>query len=189
VPRWRLFVFKYFGGLTFVALNALVLVGGTWLGISIGTGFVQWGYLLTGVTLVLLFAIVYSVSALAAVLFRSYVLSIVLSIVLPVGFWFLCSLVTQVRHALHHPLVNARVPIPQAVKSILTVIYYILPATSDLGQLNVYFMTLGEDRGSMLAGMGASVENIDFTGSILSSLVFAAVVVAVSAYLFHRKDY
>ncbi|MHC5038827.1 MAG: hypothetical protein ACYTHM_16075 [Planctomycetota bacterium] len=35
----------------------------------------------------------------------------------------------------------------------------------------------------------ALIEKIDFTGSILTSLLFTAVVVALAAFIFHRKDY
>jgi len=188
VPRWRLLVYRYLGGLTFVALNASILIGGTWAGLTIGTGFVQWGYLLCAVTLTLLFAIVYSVSVLTSVLFRN----VVLSIVFPVAFWFVCSTVNTIHLLFDNPILSAAFPVPKVVKDIFEVIYYVVPSTTDLGSLNVYFMSLGEGEESIrgtMAAMGQALEQVDYTGSILSSLAFTAVMVALAAYFFHRKDF
>ncbi|MHC4777942.1 MAG: ABC transporter permease [Planctomycetota bacterium] len=185
VSRWQVLVSRYLGGLVFVLMNSILLIGGTWLGLTIGTGEVHLGYLLCFVTITLLFAIVYSVSALAAVLFRN----VVLSIVFAVGFWFFCYLITQWKNAMESPALNAMVSLPEWLKGLAKFFYYIFPSTSDLGQLNSYFMTLGEDKDGVMAVVKPMLEKIDFTGSIISSLIFTAVVVALSAWIFHRKDY
>jgi ABC-type transport system involved in multi-copper enzyme maturation permease subunit len=189
VARWKFLVYRYVGGLTFVFLNAAVLVGGTWAGISIGTGFVQWGYLLCVVTLTFLFAILYAVSCLVAVLFRNFVLGIVLGTVVPVAFWFACYLITTGKRALDSPALNAMWDIPSFVKKGAAVLYYVFPSTSDIGALNNRFMILGETDEGTLAVARAALGKIDFAGSIASSLAFTVVVVALAAWLFHRRDY
>jgi ABC-type transport system involved in multi-copper enzyme maturation permease subunit len=185
VPRWRILVYRYFGGLTFVFLNAALLIVGTWAGISIGTGFVQWGYLLCMVTITLLFAILYAVSCLVAVLFRN----VVLSILFPVAFWFACFVITTGKRALDSPALNEMWDIPSFVKKGATVLYYIFPSTSDIGALNSWFMILGETDEGTLSMVKATLGKIDFAGSIASSLAFTVVVVALAAWLFHRRDY
>ncbi|MCU0722685.1 MAG: ABC transporter permease [Planctomycetes bacterium] len=185
VARWRILVYRYLGGLTFVFLNAAVLVGGTWAGITIGTGFVQWGYLLCVVTITLLFAILYSVSCLVGVLFRN----VVLCILFPVAFWFFCYLITTGKRVLDSPQINAMWSIPPFVKTGATVLHYVFPSTTNIGSLNTWFMLLGETDQGQIALAKATLGKIDFAGSVASSLVFTAVVVALAAWLFHRKDY
>jgi ABC-type transport system involved in multi-copper enzyme maturation permease subunit len=185
IPRWQVLVNKYLGSLTFVFLNSCILIGGTWLGLTLATGFVHGGYLLSVVTITLLFAIVYSVSCLVGVLFQS----VILSILFPVAFWFFCFLVNVFKGIVESPLLRAQYSVPPVLKTIAEILYYIFPATSDIGKLNHYFMSLGEENVGRVAQTRALIEKIDFTGSILTSLLFTAVVVALAAFIFHRKDY
>ncbi|GEM_PF-455675 len=185
VSRFLLLLARYLGGLSFVFLNAALFIGGTWLGMTLGTGFVQPGYLLTVVTITLLFAIVYSISCLTAVLFRN----VVISVLAPVAFWFLCYLVNTGKATVDNPVLNAMVSLPPALKKITTALYYLLPSTTDLGKLNQVFMRLGEGNEGVMLVQQASLENVDFAGSILSSLLFTAVVVGIAGWLFHRKDF
>lgn len=185
VPRWTVYVSRYFGGVGFVFFNAVVLVLGTWLALTVRTGYVHGGYLLTVVTITLLFAIVYSVSCLAGLVFRNAVLSIVFA----VGFWFFCFLVNNVHALVESTWFNMQTSVPGAVKVLVKVVYYIFPSTTDLTQLNSYFMTLGSEGVGSTAVAAAMLEKIDFTGSIVTSLIFTAVVVAIGAWLFHRKEF
>jgi len=86
ISRSLLFLSKFVGGCTFIAINAAYLIGGLWL--VLGVRFGLWNArLLWAIPLYLfLFAIYYGVSSLAGVIWRNAIVSVVLAIV----FWFLC---------------------------------------------------------------------------------------------------
>ncbi len=84
--RSGLFLAKFVGGCAFIAINAAYLIGGLWL--ILGLRFGLWNErLLWAIPLYLfLFAIYYAVSALAGIIWRNAIVSVVMAIV----FWFIC---------------------------------------------------------------------------------------------------
>lgn len=86
VNRSWLFLAKFFGGCAFIAINAAYFIGGLWL--ILGIRFGLWNQrLLWAIPLYLfLFAIYYGVSALAGIIWRNAIVSVVLAVV----FWFVC---------------------------------------------------------------------------------------------------
>lgn len=86
ISRSLLFLSKFIGGCAFIAINAAYLIGGLWL--VLGLKFDLWNArLLWAIPLYLfLFAIYYGVSALAGVVWRNAIVSVVMAIV----FWFVC---------------------------------------------------------------------------------------------------
>lgn len=80
ISRWLLFLAKYLGGCAFIFIFAAYLIGGLWL--ILGLRFGIWDMkLLASVPIYLfMFAIYYSVSSLAAVIWRSAVVSIAIAI-------------------------------------------------------------------------------------------------------------
>ncbi len=90
-PVWRslLFLSKFLGGCAFILLNAAYLVFGLWL--ILGTRFGLWDpkILLSIPVYVFMFAIYYTVSALAGLLWRNAIVSVVVTIL----FWAACFVV------------------------------------------------------------------------------------------------
>jgi hypothetical protein len=86
IARGWLFLAKFVGGCAFIAINAAYLICGIWL--VLGLRFGLWnGRLLWAIPLYLfLFAIYYGVSALAGIIWRNAIVSVVLAIV----FWGVC---------------------------------------------------------------------------------------------------
>ena len=89
ISRSWLFLAKFFGGCSFVLINAAYLAFGLWL--IVGLRFALWKseFLWCIPAFVFLFSIFYSVSALSGVVWRSTVMAIVMTIV----FWFVCTIV------------------------------------------------------------------------------------------------
>lgn len=89
ISRPALYLSKFVGGCAFVLLCVTLLVSGLWL--IAGWRLEIWNHRLFYCipVLVFLFAVYYSVSALAALRWRSAILSVVLTIL----FWFVCFLV------------------------------------------------------------------------------------------------
>ena len=127
VPRWSLLTGKYLGVLAFVAFQAIIFVGGTWLALGISTGIWQPAYLLCIPMLLIHFAIFFSVSAFLAVCTRSTVACIFGSVL----FWMLCWGMNYGRHvvlALPDPTL-----LPGSVQTLVEAGYWILPKPADLG--------------------------------------------------------
>lgn len=104
VSRPLLFLSKFSGGCFFILLNAAFLIFGLWL--VLGMRFDLWssGLLWTIPVFVFVFAIYYSVSTLAAVIWRNAVVAIVVAIL----FWAVCFTVGVAKSALDDWFLNAR---------------------------------------------------------------------------------
>lgn len=104
VSRPMLFLSKFFGGCVFIFLNATFLISGLWLIVGWRFGIWSDGLLWTIPVFVFVFAIYYSVSTLAAVIWRNAVISIVVSIL----FWAVCFTVGVARSALETAVLDSR---------------------------------------------------------------------------------
>jgi ABC-type transport system involved in multi-copper enzyme maturation permease subunit len=89
ISRTLLFLSKFLGGCAFICVNAAYLIGGLWL--IVGFRFGIWNHRLLWCipVFLFLFAVYYSVSALAGVIWRSAIVSVIVTIV----FWGTCFLV------------------------------------------------------------------------------------------------
>ena len=87
ISRWLLFLTKYFGGCAFILINAAYLIGGMWLIVGLRFGIWNYHLLLAIPVYVFLFAVYYSVSAFAGVLWRGAMASIAVTVL----FALLCT--------------------------------------------------------------------------------------------------
>jgi hypothetical protein len=184
VPRWLLFVGKFFGVVCFVAASALLFVGTTWLALAVRTGVWDATYFWCVPLLVLHFTIFYSFSALLAVSTRSAIACLFGSAL----FWLVCWGTNFGRHAvLAVPELQAMGP---GLSHTAEVAYWLLPKPTDPGILLLEALGIGDPFPGVLdfnevRARGAFHPVL----SVLSSLLFAAVLVAVSAYEFATADY
>lgn len=86
VSRSLLFLSKFFGGCAFILCNATYLIIGLWLILGVRFGIWDAKLLLTIPIYLFMFAIYYSVSALAGIVWRNAIVSIALSVL----FWMVC---------------------------------------------------------------------------------------------------
>ncbi len=102
VSRWKLFLAKYLGGCAFILIAAAYLIAGLWL--ILGARFGIWEpKLLYSIPIYLfVFAIYYAVSSLAAVIWRSPIVSIAVSIL----FWLACFVVGTMKSGYESLLLN-----------------------------------------------------------------------------------
>jgi ABC-type transport system involved in multi-copper enzyme maturation permease subunit len=121
-PRWLLLAGKFLGVLVFVALQATLFVGLTWLALGIRTGVWESRYFI-GVPLLLAhFAMFFCISTLLAVLTRSTTAGVIGTL----AFWFACWGVNYARQA------AATAGDPGVA---LETAYWLLPKPADLGVL------------------------------------------------------
>lgn len=184
VPRWVLLGGKYLGVLGFVTFQTALFVGGTWLAFALKTDVWDMGYLLCLPLLVLHFAIFFGVSVFLAVCTRSTIVCILGSLL----FWFLCWAMNYGRHA---AVVAADADSGSPLFLVLSEAgYWTLPKPADLSI--ILFDAL--QAGSSFQRLGA-FEAVDNQGmfhplpSILTSLIFAFVLLILSVRVFARTDY
>jgi len=102
ISRWALFLTKYFGGCAFILINAAYLIVGMWLILGVRFGIWNFRLLLAIPIYVFVFAIYYAVSASVGVLWRSTVVSVVVTAL----FWFVCFLVGAIKGGIEGSVLN-----------------------------------------------------------------------------------
>lgn len=176
-PRWALLAGQYVGVLAFVALQTMVFILGTWLALGVATGYWTPWYLLSLPILLLHFALFFSVSSWLAVRTRSTTVCLVGSLL----FWLLCWCVNHGFHAAE----------ASGLDSLwLTSAYWVLPKPADLNWMLFDLLHADRSFGRLLDYAGLRGQNgLLLLASVLSSVVFAAALLAASARRFARTDY
>ena len=104
VSRTLVFVTKFVGGCAFILINASYLIAGLW--VLAGVRFHVWNakLLLCIPVFLFLFAICYAVSAVAGLIWKNAIVSVVLTIV----FWMMCSGLGMARNVIETLFLNPR---------------------------------------------------------------------------------
>ncbi|MBI4613186.1 MAG: ABC transporter permease [Planctomycetes bacterium] len=190
IHRLVLFFAKYAGGLLFVLLNAIVLIGGLWLATSVRSGFYNFGFLATIGSVLLVFAIIYSVSVFWAVMTRSTVMAILMSVV----FWVVCWVIGLVLNMI---LMFERMGagVPSWLVGTVKVLYYVFPSTSNFDKLNIWLVSLApisdaaREHFLKTSQFEMSTYGVSLPWSLVTSLAFAAAVLGFTAWRFHKRDF
>jgi ABC-type transport system involved in multi-copper enzyme maturation permease subunit len=184
VPRWIMLVGKYLGVLTFVAFQAVVFVGGTWLALGVRTGVWDPSYFWCVPLLLLHFGIFFSFSALLAVSTRSTVACVFGSIL----FWMLCWGMNIGRHtALTVADVSASAG---SFTFAFELGYWLLPKPADLSMVLMDSLRATEFFGPSVGFQGMREQGAFHPEwSILASVAFAVVMLGIAAYEFVTADY
>lgn len=194
IRRSILLVFKYVGGLVFILLvNAFAIVG-IWLVLGLRSGLWAHWMLLLVPLLTLFFAILYSVSTLFAVLTRSTVAAILVTI----GAWFTFFVVgatNQFFENMAHMEETTKVPLEKrrftdnTFGAVIKVVHRILPRTSDLDQLADLLIFSDFMTGGYLAPEQVLPADRNWWESFGVSLAFIAVMLGLACWRFAVKDY
>jgi ABC-type transport system involved in multi-copper enzyme maturation permease subunit len=181
VPRWVLLAGKFTGVLAFVAFQASVFIGGTWVALGLRTGVWHPLYLLCLPVLLLHFSLFFSFSALVGVLTRSALLSMLVSLV----FWFACWGVN------FSHLAALAGTAPQAGPSgfMVTASYWVLPKPADLN----YFLQELVQSAAYFARVPAlsslRPDAVSPAATVATSLLFIAAVLALAGRRLRLADY
>ena len=188
VPRRLLFLGKCVGVLAFVAFQATVLVGGTWLALGVRTGIWGGAYWLCLPLLLLQFVIFFSVSALIAAHSRGTAACVLGTLL----FWLLCWGMNYGRHAvvslpLLAPEVAATAP---RLGWASEVGYWALPKPADLGMI-LSDAIGGPNQPAALPEFAAvrTLHRFHPVAAVVTSLAAAAVIFAAAVRKFELTDY
>ncbi len=86
ISRWGLFTSKFFGGCVFIGLCAFYLFFGLWLWMGLAMGVWDRAMLFSIPLYIIVFAIYFSVSAVVGLMWRSPIVSVILTLI----FWVFC---------------------------------------------------------------------------------------------------
>lgn len=184
IPRPVLLLYKYLGGLLFVFLNALFLVGASWVVFGFTLGNWNPWYLASIGVLLFYFAVLYSLSVLVGVLTQSSLASILVTL----GFWILMAGVNMLFVLAHDNRVQ--IEFPQAFVTVLDAVHFILPRLSDMAALNQRALL---EANGMLATlseeMRGATSRFSWTETLATSFGFIAVMLTLACWRFTRRDY
>jgi ABC-type transport system involved in multi-copper enzyme maturation permease subunit len=191
VPRWLILSGKFAGVVLFVATQAVLFFGGTWLALGLRSGVWLNGYLLGVPVFVASFASIYAFSILLAVTFRS-TLACVLGVVL---FWAVCFGLNYARYSVvaYPRLAPGAEPLPALTTGSVEVAYWVLPKPADLAVLLERMLGTGADQATLssLPEFDQAIRQGAFYPELVlvSSLLFCAAMLALAAYQLSQTDY
>jgi ABC-type transport system involved in multi-copper enzyme maturation permease subunit len=188
LPRWGLLAGKFLGVLLFVAFQAAVFVGGTWLALGMRTGYWDTGYFWCVPVMLLHFGVFFSFSILLAVTTRSTIFCILGSLV----FWLICWGMNFGRHSLAvlpslEPTIG---PLPGVLGGLVETGYWLLPKPADLSLILSQVLQAGTTFGTVPV-----FEEVKHAGafspelSVLTCLGFAAVMLGAAGRQLTATDY
>lgn len=183
VPRWSLLIGKYIGVLAFVFVQATFFVFGTWLALGLKTDVYDPLYLMSIPIMVVHFGVFYSFSVMLAVWTRSTVVCVFGSLM----FWVICWGVNFGRHAVE---VTGTEGMSRGGQMILEVSYWTLPKPADMSA--ILFDAL---QASGFSGGVPELKKLKDDRkfhpelAVLTSMLFAVVMLAISARELQTTDY
>jgi ABC-2 family transporter protein len=178
-PRWLLLAGKFLGVLAFIAVHAVVLVGGAWLTLGLRGGVWDAGFLLCAPLLVLHFAVFFSFSAMLASVTRNTAACVFGTVL----FWLLCWAMNFGRHAALGTL-DAHTLSP-AFGWTIDLAYWVLPKPLDFQMA----LSNGGHGDGLTQVMGLKLATWSPVLSLLASALCGAALLAVAAYDFGTAEY
>jgi ABC-type transport system involved in multi-copper enzyme maturation permease subunit len=196
IRRTALFIYKFLGGLLFMFLNTAIIMGGIWLALGVQTGLWINAFLLCILIYTFQFMIFYSVSALAAVLTRSAIVAILMSVML----WVLLFGVAWTHWFFIEKGRDARPPETTSHWAYIgyDTVHAVLPRYKDLDWLTARMIReeLVDKTTNDSADRARAIEKLDkeygsfhWGTSLAGSSVFVIVVVGLACLRFATKDY
>lgn len=163
MTRTQIFLARYLGAQSIMSLNIIYLIGGSWLILSLKTGFWYLPYLYAIPLVILAFAVMYALMAFVGLLTRSSGVSVMVAYAA-----LLFSAIYAPNKDRFYALLS------KTTYSVLESIYHVLPKTYDMG-----LMTF-----SLVNG-----KPIDWWPIFWTSVVAGTAVLFVTCFIFSKKDY
>lgn len=188
IGRAQLLVYKYIGGLTFVFLVTTYTVGGIWLALAVRSGYWDPSFLAVIPLLTFTFAIIYAMSTLVAVLTRSPIAAMIVSIV----FMLFLYIVGQVKTVFDGLRADGRGAerMPEWAFTLVDTLNNVLPRYKDLDKLTSKLISDGTLTDAELRATGlAAIDFPSWSGTFGVSLAFIALMLALSCLRMVRRDY
>lgn len=164
VSRAQIILGKFTGGVVIVFLNLAFLIIGIWFLLGLKFGVWDANIMWTIFTITFAFGTLYAMMILLGIVTRSSLLAMMVSYMI----FFILSPILEARENLYTFIES------KFIQTILDVLYYIIPQTSDLGRIT--------------SDLAASGELFD-SQPIFISIVFIILNLGLSIFIFSKKDY
>jgi len=165
LSRFSILMSKYLGAVTFVGVSLIYFVGAIWLILSLKSGFWNFSFLFTILSLTFAFAVMYSIVVLIGLTTQSTVIAILVNLFL---LFVLCPILAS-REAVIFTFVNN-----EAIRFVFNFLYYIFPKPGEINDITIRLIAR---------------EPVESWQPVITSFLFSAAVMAYSAYYFSKKDY
>ena len=165
LSRFSILMSKYLGAVTFVGVSLIYFIGAIWLILSLKSGFWNFSFLFTILSLTFAFAVMYSIVVLIGLTTQSTVIAILVNLFL---LFVLCPILAS-REAVIFAFVNN-----EAVRFVFNFLYYIFPKPGEINDITIRLIAR---------------EPVDSWQPVITSFLFCAALMAYSAYYFSKKDY
>lgn len=164
ISRTQLILGRYFGSIAIITINIAFLVFGFWM--IIGLKFDYWNHaiLYSIFTIAFAFASLYSMIFFLGVVFKNSIGAMILAYII----YMILSPILAQRETIFYFINN------QTIKTIIDVLYYILPKTSEISGITLS-LTLGD--------------NIQSAQPIITTFIFTIIFIVSSAIVFNNKDF
>lgn len=186
IHRGTLLIYKYIGGMSFMFIFAAVAVGSVWVVIGLRSGLWNPKFLLLIPLLTFAFGILYAVSTLVAVLTRSAVAALLVTLAFSGLLWIIAYAYNQIDQIRNTPVKEI---LPDWVYSTADVVNGVLPRTRDLDVITT----------KLIADVMTDNDRQKYESALLSypnwgetfgvSLVWIAVLLGLACWRFSRKDF
>jgi ABC-type transport system involved in multi-copper enzyme maturation permease subunit len=184
--RSTLLVYKYVGGMSFMFIFAAVTVGSVWVVLGIRSGMWNPKFLLLIPLLTFAFGILYAVSTLIAVLTRSAVASLLVTLAFSALLWIVAYLYNQVDQVRNTPVKDI---LPEWVYTTADVVNGVLPRTRDLDVITT----------KLIADVMSDNDKQKYESNLLTypnwgetfgvSLIWISLLLGLACWRFGRRDF
>jgi ABC-type transport system involved in multi-copper enzyme maturation permease subunit len=163
VSRTHLLLGRYAGNVLVIAANIVYLVGGSWVIFGLKTGVWGWGFPLSSLCTIFIFAVLLAVLVLVGVLWDSAAVAIMTT--------FAIMIITPI---LAQKATLERLLDSESSRNVVRVLYYTLPKTSDISVIIRHLITN---------------QPVDSWMPVWSTALFGCVVLALGLWRFQRRSF
>lgn len=165
LSRFTILMSKYLGAVTFIGVSLVYFIGAIWFILSLKSGFWNFNFLFTILSLTFAFAVMYSIVVLIGLTTQGTVIAILVNLFL---LFVLCPILAA-RETVIFTFVSNEV-----VKFIFNFLYYIFPKPGEINDITIRLIAR---------------EPVETWQPVITSFLFCAAVMAYSVYYFSKKDY
>ena len=165
LSRTKILLSKYTGAVVFVGISLVYFIGAIWLILSLKSGYWNFNFLFTIISLTFSFAVMYSIVVLIGLTTQSSIIAILVNLFL----LFLLLPVLAGRETVIFTFVTSDVG-----RFIFNFFYYIFPKPGEINDITVKIITK---------------QAVPSWQPVITSFLFCAAVLGYSVYYFSKKDY
>jgi ABC-type transport system involved in multi-copper enzyme maturation permease subunit len=193
IARPMLLLYKYIGGLTFVLLNTAVAVTVVWATLGLRSG--VWGPAIFWMIPILTFsfAILYAISTVFAVLTRSAIVAILVTIVIWAGLWVVSAMHGYVEKM---RIEDKKRDVAEGERfedgnfaKVVNGMHFVLPRRDDLDTLTTRLLVRDLLTANQIKAEKLDKSNVSWAESLGVSCAYIALLLGIACWRFSVKDY